>query len=261
MGPVLFLLYINDVTSVINSTSLHLYADDTVLYHASEDPVILFSNLQKKLNDLVAWCTMNKLTLNTKKTKAMLFFPTAKCSLLPDFLVHECALATVGSYKYLGYYLDSFLRFDKMMQTLINTVTYKLYLLAKLRPMLTRASAAAVYKSKILSYVDYSSVFQLSVKSTYKSKLQALQNHAIRLILKLPRRTNVDQEHAQLGIWHLENRRNYFLMKLMHLLINNPQLSLADNRGLQTRAHGGLLLLPVLAHVKLPVNDYVLNRF
>lgn len=139
----------------------------------------------------------------------------------------------------LGYQLDSFLRFEKMMQTPTRTVTHKLYLLAKLRPLLTRNAALAVFKSKILSYIDYSSIFHFSVNSVYKSKLQVLQNHAIRLILKLPRRTNVDPEHTRLALRHTETRRNYFLLKLMHFLINKPHLSLADNRGLQTRSHAG----------------------
>lgn len=110
LGPVLFLLYINNITSVINSTSLHLYADDTVLYHAVDDPVTLFSTLQVKLNDLVLWCTMNKVTLNTKKTKAMIFFPTKKCPSLSNFYVHNNDLSTVDSYEYLGYQLDPLLK-------------------------------------------------------------------------------------------------------------------------------------------------------
>lgn len=73
-------------------------------------------------------------------------------------MVQGQTLEYVAKYKYLGFILDPYLKFDDMMQSLIRTVTHKLYLLAKVRSMLTRRAAVAVYKSLVLSYIDYSSI-------------------------------------------------------------------------------------------------------
>lgn len=106
---------------------------------------------------------MNKLTLNNKKTKALVFFLRDRTPMFSNFLVHTHPLHYVDSYKYLGFLIDSRLRFDGMLNALISTVSYKLYSLSRLRPMLTQKAALAVYKSKILT-LDYSTVFQYSAR-------------------------------------------------------------------------------------------------
>lgn len=78
LGPVLFLIYINDLTKVIAPNMLHLYAADTVLYVSGTKSGAVFAQMQLNLNLLVNWCTMNKLTLNAKKTKSLIFFKSKK---------------------------------------------------------------------------------------------------------------------------------------------------------------------------------------
>lgn len=159
LGPVLFLLYINDLVNVVDPKSVYLYADDTVLYDSAKNPIDAYVSLQLKLNTVVDWCTMNKLTLNIKKTKAMFFFQKHTLPSTPDFIVHCQPLERVIVYKYLGYHLDTQLRFELMVTNLIKTITYKIYLLRKLRSMLTLKAALVVYRSKILAYFDYCAIF------------------------------------------------------------------------------------------------------
>ena len=73
IGPLLFLIYINDISSVVNNSLLHLYADDTVIYMSGSDLNFITSALQQDLNKIVAWCEESKLTLNVKKTKYVIF--------------------------------------------------------------------------------------------------------------------------------------------------------------------------------------------
>lgn len=74
LGPVLFLLYINDVVNIINPETVYLYADDTVLYVSGTERTAVQTKLQNILDRFLSWCISNKLTLNAKKNKMMTFF-------------------------------------------------------------------------------------------------------------------------------------------------------------------------------------------
>lgn len=157
-----------------------------------------------------------------------------------DYVVDQTPLGAVDSYKYLGYTLDSKLCLDKMATKLIQLLTYKIYLLAKMRSTLTQFAALSVYKSTILTLIDYVILFYSSFNKKIQWKLQTLQNRAIRIILRLPARTNVDEQHIKLNIWHIENRHWYFLMKFMFAQTRIPGNQLIDRRPIATRAHSGL---------------------
>lgn len=107
LGPLLFLLYINDIAQVVGEEHIYLYADDTVLYVSGNNLDIVQAKLQKILDQFVMWSHMNKLTLNTQKTKTMTFFPSRnKDSNYVTLSVGNYMLDNVSSYKYLGYLLD-----------------------------------------------------------------------------------------------------------------------------------------------------------
>ena len=73
LGPLLFLLYINDLQEVLQVTNCKLYADDTVLYASDEDELIAHGNVQLDLNRVVNWCMLNKITMNINRTKNVIF--------------------------------------------------------------------------------------------------------------------------------------------------------------------------------------------
>ena len=68
-GPLLFLLYINDISKSLTKFKVSLYADDTVLYYSSHNIDRAISAVQEDLLKLSDWCCKNKLTINCKKTK------------------------------------------------------------------------------------------------------------------------------------------------------------------------------------------------
>ena len=72
LGPLFFTLYINDLPKIVSSNML-LYADDSVIFESSNDESKLYSQLQTDLNLIKYWCDLHKLTINVKKTKAVLF--------------------------------------------------------------------------------------------------------------------------------------------------------------------------------------------
>ena len=73
LGPLLFLIYINDLSHVVMNTSMYLYADDTVLLSSDKCIHTCTDNMQRDLVIIAEWYYSNKLSLNIKTTKCMLF--------------------------------------------------------------------------------------------------------------------------------------------------------------------------------------------
>ena len=73
LGPLFFLVYINDVINILGDCKIKLYADDTVIYHSDVNHDLASLRLQHNLSEFYGWCVENKLTLNAKKTKLMIF--------------------------------------------------------------------------------------------------------------------------------------------------------------------------------------------
>ena len=109
LGPLLFLLYINDLPLVLEKADCLMFADDTVLYHSNVLPETLYCDLQHDLDAVNTWCTQNYITLNITKSQYVCFGyrkPTVNNHVLK---LGVTILDKVDSYKYLGTLID-----DKM---------------------------------------------------------------------------------------------------------------------------------------------------
>ena len=78
LGPLLFLIYINDICNVSSIAKLVLFADDTNLFFSGRDPVHLNNLVNEEIPKFSQWLMANKLTLNVDKTKFMIFKPRQK---------------------------------------------------------------------------------------------------------------------------------------------------------------------------------------
>ena len=73
LGPLFFIIYVNDTYKAVGRKGLQLYADDTVIHCRGNNALELEREMQGKLNRFSKWCKENKLTLNPSKTKLMVF--------------------------------------------------------------------------------------------------------------------------------------------------------------------------------------------
>ena len=108
LGPLLFIIYINDLPLAVQGCSVELYADDTLIYFASKSVSEIQGQLTGGLTDVLSWLHANFLKLNLEKTKIMLV-GTHQRTAEPDDLVIEITntrLERVNKFKYLGVLLD-----------------------------------------------------------------------------------------------------------------------------------------------------------
>ena len=103
------------------------------------------------------WCAINALTINTNKTKTIVFGSKNKiknCS-KPELYINNEILQTVPTYKYLRVNLDQTLNFKYHLECLISNITFKLYMFNKIRSILNEKCALTVYKTIVMPFFDY----------------------------------------------------------------------------------------------------------
>ena len=69
LGPLLFLIYINDIVKCSKHCEIQLYADDIILHISGTDPQLLMVLMQIDLNEFTTWCKFNSMKINVKKLK------------------------------------------------------------------------------------------------------------------------------------------------------------------------------------------------
>ena len=102
LGPLLFVVYMNDNSQVILDLELARYADDTAIYVSGNSVAEVQNKLQSDLDNIELWLRANKLTLNVKKTKCMLITQYFKGDTDFSLVMQNEALEQVSVFKYLG---------------------------------------------------------------------------------------------------------------------------------------------------------------
>ena len=243
IGPMLFLIYVNDIISLNLKSKVLLFADDTVIYYRGKDLENVSRQVQEDLDILSKWCCFNKLCVNVDKTKTMFFgnnfnfVNTDNCNLK----LCDREIENVQTYEYLGIVIDVNVSFKDHALKIIRTINNKLYLLSLLRKQLTTKCAILLYKSMILPYFEYGDVFISACTEAILSRLQLLQNRGLRIAFKRDPLSSVNQLHIDAHLLPLKFRRKISTIKLMFDMKDNDELR--DNSRLFTRLHDFITLV------------------
>ena len=160
LGPLLFLLYINDLPNCNLLSKPKMYADDTNLTYAAKNQDELVSAMNRDLVHLKQWLSANKLSLNVLKTKCMFIGTRQKVSSIPsqpNISLDGQHIDRVTNYKCLGVELDETLTWNVHMSKVTGQVTKVLGALRRLKPLLPQHILISIYKSLILPHFDYCS--------------------------------------------------------------------------------------------------------
>ena len=187
LGPLLFLIFVNDITDKIKNSKVIMYADDTVLYADGADLKTIENALSSDMSLLASWFTENELLLNLKKgkTEAMVFGTGKKLSMIADTLeikYNEHIINVTTSYKYLGVKLDRTLTLNDHFDSTYKKSASRLFLLAKLRYQLTSKAAKTIYETMVLPVLTYCCLVCLYRTETQIKRLSSLENRAQKII-------------------------------------------------------------------------------
>ena len=209
----------------------------TVIPAAGLDHGTAVDKLQPALNQFSKWCKANKLSLNAVKTKLMIFGTRQKVKKAKRavVMVDDVPLQIVPTYKYLGVTLDSTLSFNYHVHTISTTVSYKAYLLAKIRKFMMGNVAMKIYKSMILPYFDFADVIYQTANQEGLDKLQRLQNRCLKICKGLNIRFSTKELHRVTKVPLLARRRSAHVNNFMYNRLR--RVNLVDRRQIRTRAH------------------------
>ena len=154
LGPILFLLYINDLCNTSKVFKLILFADDTNIVCTGKDRKEVENLLNSELYNLNKWFEVNKLTLNLTKTKYIIFGnhnENCSVSINNDAIEKQC----MDSIKFLGIILDSKLSWNDHIQLLTRKVSRSMGILYRVKNILNQKSLFTLYCSLVLPYLNY----------------------------------------------------------------------------------------------------------
>ena len=184
LGPLLFLIFINDLPDATNFF-IKLFADDTFLCTQNDDFTSMESDVNIELEKVAIWLASNKLTLNTDKSKFMIL---SKTSGIPNLMIrmNGVALKRCDSYKYLGVMIDKDLSWGPHIDYISKKIAKACGALAKLRYCVGMDMLKNVYHALIHSYLRYGILVWGTAPQTTLDPLRVLVNKSIRIIANLP---------------------------------------------------------------------------
>lgn len=184
LGPLLFILYINDICSVSNILKFVLFADDTNVFCSGENLQQLLEVTTTEISKLKLWFDVNKLSLNLSKTKLMLF-GNRKVDTQVQMTIDDVNIERVYENKFLGVLLNHKICWKPHINYIKTKIARSTAVLGKTKHILDNKSLYILYCSLVLPYLNYCVEIW---GNTYKSNLKplcTLQKRAIRIINKL----------------------------------------------------------------------------
>ena len=182
LGPLLFLIFCNDIYLQLENCNSILFADDTTVYKSHKNIHYLKYCIESNMVNLSNWFKANKLTLNLNKSICILFGPKCNKQKFSVTLDNQ-PLQTVHETKFLGVWINDKLSLSTHVNKLVLKVKRNLHLLRNCRNMLNLPTKRIIYFAHIQSHLTYCiSIWGNLVSKGTLQKLQKIQDKCISLI-------------------------------------------------------------------------------
>ena len=157
LGPLLFLIYMNDIPNCSNYFNFILYADDTTLSNTIQIPSLSPININNELAKVYDWLAVNKLSLNISKTKYVIFHAINKRieGVIPDLEINGIPLERVQNFNFLGLLLNENMSWKPHIDLLANKLAKCAGVLNKLKHVLPIHILRTLYFSMVQSRMMY----------------------------------------------------------------------------------------------------------
>ena len=223
LGPILFILYINDIATQLDLDSTPLiFADDTTLLAFGDNTTETVEHLNNDLRKIAAWARTWKLKFNGDKSKDLIFTPNKTClNNSPPIYLNGELLDRVGAHKHLGLTLESDLNWNMHLNKVIKHANLKLSILLRVKD-LARPTLDMMYKLHVRSIIDYAlPVYGPALDRNQIAKLEKIQYFAARVATSTPKCSSTEKLYKDLGWESISTRIKYLSISLFHKIHTN----------------------------------------
>ena len=215
LGPLLFIIYINDISFSSKTGNILLFADDASILYRDKNKSALEKNIETDIKNIISWLNCNKLSLNVNKTHLLYFKPNNNLSIH----INNTLISNSNSTTFLGLEINKNLNWKDHIRKIGNKIAFIIYTLNKLKNILPKHILRLIYTSLILPHLNYGLNVWFNSPISVKTRLIKLQKRAIRIISGVSYNAHTDPLYADLNILKLEdmyNIKNYSLyLKLL----------------------------------------------
>ena len=217
LGPLLFLLYVNDIVNISSRLFSVLFADDTNMFISGRNIDEMIDVMNNELVRLVTWLNANRLSLNVNKTHYVIFRPgNSVIESHVNLYINNQLLNRENSTKFLGVVIDSKLSFCQHIQHIKMKVAKNIGVLCKAKKIFQRSTVMALYYSFIYPYMSYCIEVWGSAANKYTESLLKLQKLCCRIISGSPPRTSSGPLFELLKIMRVSDIYEYCVLILMY---------------------------------------------
>lgn len=252
MGPLLFLLFINDLCEIQSSFYPFVFADDTTLFLRGRNIEEMSTTATNNLRNICSWLRSNKLSLNIEKTNYLLFTLNPNLRRLPIHInIDHAPISQKQHTKFLGLVIDNKLSWSAHIDYISAKISKNIGVIKKVSRILPQKTLLLLYNALILPYLSYMHIIWSGAARTHTNRLLLLQKKVIRIIHNAPPLSHTQQLFRNTQILEFHDLFPYFasifLFKHLHsrfplTFINKFQLPFRSHLSAPTR----LLTSPLL---------------
>ena len=221
LGPLLFLIYINDISNIIGDDMLNMFADDTAVITRGRDIHKVFLDANNKLRSLDKYFKANGIRINEEKTKYMLLCSKNKSRENSYHLYHNNNVIQEDEcMKILGIHLDNKLTFNKHSEILISKLRKYILIFFRIRNSLSQASMLKIYYAHVYSILTYCILIYGKGNASNLDKLERLHKRILKSIF-FENSFGIDERMKWNEIFSLHLVRRFKSVILGHKLLND----------------------------------------